>query len=1017
MDIDSTGKLNIGGVGVLDVNGNVIDIDMGSKMAASASTTITLDGTLAAGKAIQDVEVEGGTLVFKHIMGTDNYDYVLTAGNGNVITASVTGAPVSVAGGTITINGSTFALDDYETLQDLADAVNASGVAKMSVDGGITISAVGAADSLTLSETEGVKKIGARINIDSSESGSSGVDYFKGYGEVREGQIVGTVKGELEECRITSATAEGVIYADMTDVVAEGRIAGSVNGTFDGSGQMAGRVTEFKGTMTGLAAQQANSADPTQDPANISDVATIEGTVVGSAVGMINGSIKGTVSTEVTYDRVGVATDPATLHVRDFRLEGHVVGRMFAKVEGEGTVVGEIGSTTEHAQVTGTIQGQVGSTTEADLRQVGDPTLRDEDDADIDLDVIRGDIEGSAVGTIKGHVSGHVWTWDSANDEYDYQGWVEDYVDMDGIVSGTISGEVTGIARGTIVGDVEGYIMANEGIDQPNAVTVGTIVGLVDANDGDDEYADITGTIYDDDGAYQGAATNHTLNNCEVDATGYMVGNADGTIEGSILGKAVGEITGTIKNADVIARSFEGQGTTEIVTPTDDADYAVNVSMDGTVVGDLNECTATGTLLGSLSLNEELREVVTMILAETGTGAASEVAHVTGKVTTQGDGQIDTEDPDGLIRGTVTGTIAEYDDADMRVIGDIEGSVYTSLASLDGTYSGFVNQATIEAEGKLIGTLRTDIQGVGRQAWFEGKVDGTIHENTHMVGHLTGYIGDNWIDDFADITLSAGENFQGVFEGYCELYQPGGTEATMITGTMEGYMKGEAAGTLTATKETIQGLLTAAGIEAGTIEATGGTVTAVDGQVVVDKYGVTADVADVAQDVTVTVVDDLGREVEVTVTVEDLGGGEIGVLSDTDLEIVNNLELGASTDISTSADGNTEGTLDAIRIEDDGTIMGTYSNNEEVALAQIGVATVQNADALEQVEGGFRTTAASGDAVIGVGDMRAGFLELSNVDLTEEFTDMIIAERAFQSNIRIVTASDRIIMELMRIRA
>jgi flagellar hook-basal body protein len=999
MDIDSTGKLNIGGAGVLDVNGDVIDIDMGSKMAASASTTITLDGTLAAGKAIQDIEVEGGTLVFKHIMGTDNYDYVLTAGNGNVITASVTGAPVSVAGGTITINGSTFALDDYETLQDLADAVNASGVAKMSVDGGITISAVGAADSLTLSETEGVKKIGARIQI-GGDTSPVAVDEFDGYGEVRNGTIKGTVTGEISDAHVRGV-AEGVINADMEDCVMEGEIMGRLTtGSFEGAGIMDARVKLFEGKMSGIAAQRTDSNDPSQD-SDDTNPAFITGKLVGSAVGTISGSMKGTVfNTETDYDRLDVATDP--IFIRDFRLEGHVVGEVFAKVEGEGKVVGEVGSTTEHANVHGTIIGQVGNLDQQNLVNAGDPTYRDGDPAAIDLDIIRGEIEGSAVGVIKGHVTGHVWTWDNAAEEYDYQGWVDDYVDMDGIVSGTISGEVLGVARGKIVGDVEGYIGENQNTDQANAIVEGEITGIVNATD-DDEYADITGVVYDDVG------DNHTLNNCEIDATGYLTGNFDGEVEGEIRGKATGEIEGTIRSADIIARSFEGKGET-------DSGGAVHLVMTGTAVGDLENFGTTPT--GITAANAELVNLLQAFnLDLNGDGTTDNVAQVIGKVTTQGDGVIDMDDSDGVIRGTVTGTVQNgVGDADMRAVGDITGSISTNDADLDGTYSGYLENVSVEAEGKLVGNLATDVQTAGNDTMkFKGRVEGTIMNQAHMVGHLTGYIGDNWIDDFCDITLASGDTFRGVFEGYVERNATDGT--VVITGVMEGYIVGEVDGTLTATKETIQGLLTAAGIEAGTIEATGGTVTAVDGQVVVDKYGVTADVADVAQDVTVTVVDDLGREVEVTVTVEDLGGGEIGVLSDTDLEIVNNLELGASTDISASADGNTEGTLDAIRIEDDGTIVGTYSNNEEVALAQIGVATVQNADALEQVEGGFRTTAASGDAVIGVGDMRAGFLELSNVDLTEEFTDMIIAERAFQSNIRIVTASDRIIMELMRIRA
>ena len=52
----------------------------------------------------------------------------------------------------------------------------------------------------------------------------------------------------------------------------------------------------------------------------------------------------------------------------------------------------------------------------------------------------------------------------------------------------------------------------------------------------------------------------------------------------------------------------------------------------------------------------------------------------------------------------------------------------------------------------------------------------------------------------------------------------------------------------------------------------------------------------------------------------------------------------------------------------------------------------------------------------GAGSIKSGFLEMSNVDLSEEFTEMIVAQRAFQSNTKIITTSDEILQELVNLK-
>ena len=90
---------------------------------------------------------------------------------------------------------------------------------------------------------------------------------------------------------------------------------------------------------------------------------------------------------------------------------------------------------------------------------------------------------------------------------------------------------------------------------------------------------------------------------------------------------------------------------------------------------------------------------------------------------------------------------------------------------------------------------------------------------------------------------------------------------------------------------------------------------------------------------------------------------------------------------------------------------------------QIRMATFNNPGGLEKVGGNlFRESANSGTAntgfalTQGFGTMESGFLEMSNVDLAEEFTEMIVAQRGFQANTRIITTSDEILQELVNLK-
>lgn len=126
----------------------------------------------------------------------------------------------------------------------------------------------------------------------------------------------------------------------------------------------------------------------------------------------------------------------------------------------------------------------------------------------------------------------------------------------------------------------------------------------------------------------------------------------------------------------------------------------------------------------------------------------------------------------------------------------------------------------------------------------------------------------------------------------------------------------------------------------------------------------------------------------------------------------------------TTGDGRSMGKLKDVSINQSGMIYGVYTNGETRLLGQIAVATFDNPMALEAMgESMYQTTQNSGyfDGVGTAvtedgGKMEQGVLEMSNVDLSAEFTDMITTQRGFQANSRIITTSDTMLEELVNLK-
>ncbi len=122
-------------------------------------------------------------------------------------------------------------------------------------------------------------------------------------------------------------------------------------------------------------------------------------------------------------------------------------------------------------------------------------------------------------------------------------------------------------------------------------------------------------------------------------------------------------------------------------------------------------------------------------------------------------------------------------------------------------------------------------------------------------------------------------------------------------------------------------------------------------------------------------------------------------------------------------DGYTMGNLTTYNFGIDGTIQGVYDNGESRNLARVALVNFQNPAGLIQTGSSlYQVSNNSGDPLIGapgdqgMGALIPGSLEMSNVDLSEEFTDMIITQRGFQANSRIITTSDEMLQELVNLK-
>lgn len=132
---------------------------------------------------------------------------------------------------------------------------------------------------------------------------------------------------------------------------------------------------------------------------------------------------------------------------------------------------------------------------------------------------------------------------------------------------------------------------------------------------------------------------------------------------------------------------------------------------------------------------------------------------------------------------------------------------------------------------------------------------------------------------------------------------------------------------------------------------------------------------------------------------------------------------GSSSIVAVNQNGYKPGELVGYQINDDGTLVGNYSNEQNQVLGQIVLSNFANPEGLaSQGDNVWAATNASGAALLGTagtgnfGSLTGGALESSNVDLSKELVNMIVAQRNYQSNAQTIKTQDQILNTLVNLR-
>jgi flagellar hook protein FlgE len=154
------------------------------------------------------------------------------------------------------------------------------------------------------------------------------------------------------------------------------------------------------------------------------------------------------------------------------------------------------------------------------------------------------------------------------------------------------------------------------------------------------------------------------------------------------------------------------------------------------------------------------------------------------------------------------------------------------------------------------------------------------------------------------------------------------------------------------------------------------------------------------------------------------GGGTTEAIAGVELDLQSATQFGASFGVTDATqDGYAAGQLTAIVVEGDGVVTARYSNGRAQAAGQIEISNFRNPQGLQPLgDNRWGRTNASGEAILGVpgqgnlGVLQDGALEESNIDLTGELVNMIVAQRIYQANAQTIKTQDQVLQTLVNLR-